>query len=198
MADSSPIETEWFRERLAAKKLTQRAVARLLGINPSGLSLMLKGSRTMKLQEAAHLARLLGVPTTEVLARAGVEQDGKADTMQIAGWLDNHGEIHFEAELGAIDRPHGLEPDAMAVQARTAGSDLDYMDGWLLFAGKPVEPPPIEHVGRLCLVRMTEGIVYLAQPRRGYKRGLWNLAGPLALATDVALDWTAPILNILT
>lgn len=197
-ADEPPIDTNWFRQRLATKKLSQRALARGLGLDPSALSLLLRGKRMMKLPEAAGIARLLGVPMTEVLARAGVEEDARGAIMLIAGWLDPHGEVHFEPELGDVGRPHGLPAESIAVQCRTAGSDLDYMDGWTLFVDRPTEPPSAEHIGRLCLVRLSEGIVYLAQPRRGYMRGRWNLAGPVALATDVLLDWTAPVLNILT
>lgn len=198
MADPPSINTEWFRERMADRKLSQRGVARELGLDPAALSLTLRGKRTMKMHEAIDLARLLGVPLAELLVRSGVNAMMPSQAIAVTGWLDNHGEVHFEPDLGEADRPLGLPTGATAIQCRTAGSDLDYMDGWVLFVDRPSEPPTPENVGRLCLVRLTGSVVYLAQLRRGYASGRWNLAGPVAHATDVSVDWAAPILNIRT
>lgn len=201
MSDSNPDakpDTRWFHDRMAERKISQRELARRIGIDPAGLSLTLRGKRTMRMHEAVDLARLLGVPLLELLVRSGVDHPMPPGDIAVTGWLDAHGEVHCEPDLGAIQRPHGLPTDTTAVQCRTAGSDLDYMDGWLLFVSRPVEPPTIDHLGRLCLVRLTGSVIYLAQLRRGYAPGRWNLAGPVAHATDVAVDWTAPVLNIRT
>jgi len=192
------INTQWFRARLAEHKLSQRRLADMLDMDPAALSLMLRGKRTMKMHEAVELARLLGVPLAELIVQTGVEKGMPTGDIAVAGWLDHHGEVHFEPELGTIARPHGLPTDITAVQCRTAGSDLDYMDGWLLFVDRPSEPPNGDHLGRLCLVRLSGSVVYLAQLRRGYASGRWNLAGPVAHATDVLVDWAAPILTIKT
>lgn len=194
-----PVDTSWFRARLGDHGLSQRGAARLLGLDPAALSLTLRGRRAMKLTEAAELARLLGVPIEDVLARAGVEAMTGGMAIPVAGWMDGMCEIHLDAELGTVPHPGGdLAPGSSAIQSRTAGTPLDYMDGWLIFAGPPVERGAADHTGRLCLVRMARGVTYLAQLRRGYRRGHWNLNGPAASMNDVALDWSAPVSQILT
>lgn len=198
MSSDPPINTKWFRDQLADRGMSQRSLARLINLDPAALSLMLRGRRAMKLEEAGNIARLLGVPVAEVLHHAGVEISSLGASVAITGWLDPHGEVHFEPDLGEVDRPHDLPSDVTAIQCRTAGSDLDYMDGWLLYVSKPSQPVATEHIGRLCLVRIAAGVVYLAQLRRGYRPARWNIAGPVAHANDVALDWSAAIVMIRT
>lgn len=153
----------------------------------------------MRLTEAADIARLLGVPVEDVLTHAGVQRASHNAAMMITGWMDTIGEIHFADDLGAVAHPGGELPmGATVIQCRSAGGLLDYMDGWLLFAAPPLESGSADQLGRLCLVRLHEGVVMLAQLRRGYQRGRWNLGGPAAIANDVAIDWAATVLQIKT
>lgn len=193
------VDTKWFHDRLADRKLSQRELARRIELDPSALSLTFRGRRSMKLTEAAEISRLLGVPLDEVLFRAGVEKNSGGRTLAISGWMDMQGEVHFDNELGEIPHPGGEIPGGVTVvQCRTAGSVIDYMDGWVFFIGSTAEPPSMAHLSRLCIVRMTGGVIYLAQLRRGYRPGRWNLSGPVAQFTDVTLDWSAPVLSIKT
>ena len=52
------MDTNWFRDRLADRGLSQRALARHMGLDAAAVSLMLRGRRVMKLTEAAEIARL--------------------------------------------------------------------------------------------------------------------------------------------
>ena len=54
------MDTKWFRDRLADRGLSQRALARQMALDAAAVSLMLRGKREMKLTEAAEIARLLG------------------------------------------------------------------------------------------------------------------------------------------
>lgn len=65
------IDTRWFKDRLADRRLSQRQLAKRMGLDPAAVSLMLRGMRKLSAAEAADLARQLGVSTDEVLARAG-------------------------------------------------------------------------------------------------------------------------------
>jgi hypothetical protein len=139
------------------------------------------------------------VPIEEVLQRAGVEAMSAGHAIPVTGWLDGVCEVHLDPELGSVPHPGGeLEPGTTAIQARTAGSPIDYMDGWLLFAGPPAAGGSAEHTGRLCVTRLSGGVTYLAQLRRGYRRGRWNLNGPAASMHDVPLDWSSAVAQILT
>ena len=77
MQTSSQIDNRWFIGRLADKQISQRKLAKHLGLDPAAVSLMLRGKRKMSASEAADIARLLGVGTDEVLARAGAGVFGK-------------------------------------------------------------------------------------------------------------------------
>mgnify|MGYP002779439324 CR=1 FL=1 len=66
------IDGDWFRAKLAAKHLSQRAMAKHLGIDPGALSLMLNGRRRIQLDEADSIAVFLSEPLPDVLRAAGL------------------------------------------------------------------------------------------------------------------------------
>lgn len=68
---SQRIDTNWFRSRLADRRLSQRQLAKLLDLDPAAVSLMLRGKRKMSAAEASEIAVQLGVSVQEVLVRAG-------------------------------------------------------------------------------------------------------------------------------
>ena len=75
MRAMSRMDTKWFRERLAEKGLSQRALARKLGLDQSAISLTFGGRRRMKFEEAAGIARLFSLPVSDVLRHAGMPVD---------------------------------------------------------------------------------------------------------------------------
>lgn len=64
--------TRWFQNRIADVRLSQRRVAKHLGLDPAAVSLMIRGKRKMSAAEAAELARLLGVTVNDVMHHAGI------------------------------------------------------------------------------------------------------------------------------
>lgn len=66
------VDTRWFQNALADKRLSQRKLASMLGLDPAAVSLMIRGRRKLSAAEAAEIARFLGVSVEEVLTRAGV------------------------------------------------------------------------------------------------------------------------------
>ena len=202
------IHTQWFPDKLAEKQLSQRGLAKLMGLDGSAVSLMLRGKREMRISEAAQIATFLGVPTEEVVARAGgmVREPSAAAASQpevpIIGIVDGRGHVKWceAGEAGSVPRPPGdLPPAVGAIQCRTAGTTLDYMDRWLLFVTVPstegVQPESIE---RLSVVKTRDGMTGIAQVRRGYTPGRWTLSGPAAAESEVDLEYAAPIHLITT
>lgn len=57
------MNTEWFRQLLATRKLSQRGLAKLLELDPAAVSLMLRGSGEMLRTDAdvAWAARVLWI-----------------------------------------------------------------------------------------------------------------------------------------
>lgn len=76
MHNTMSIDTKWFRDKLQARQLSQRRLARQIGIDPAGVSLLLRGQRRMQLAEAAAIARELGCTLNDVLEHAGIEAGG--------------------------------------------------------------------------------------------------------------------------
>jgi transcriptional regulator with XRE-family HTH domain len=196
---SSGVDTAWFKARLADRQISQRSLARTLGLDASALSLMFRGKRVMKIAEAVAIARLLGVPADEVMAHAGVRVDSKNELVPIAGFMDGTSEAHVSMNsMGSVPHPGGdLPAELNACICRTAGSDLEYMDGWILFCADMTGGIQPEAVGRLSYVKITDGVVYVARLQRGTARGRWTLAGPAIYSEDLRIDWANPILAIL-
>lgn len=65
------VDTRWFQDRLADKRLSQRQLAARMNLDPAAVSLMLRGRRRMSVTEAAEIARYLGVEVDDVLRHAG-------------------------------------------------------------------------------------------------------------------------------
>lgn len=84
----------WFAAKLSDKGMSQRQLARLMGIDASAVSLMLRGRRKMDVKEAGEVARLLGVPVDEVLRHAGVAvpvDHHAPGRVPVLGWADSDG-----------------------------------------------------------------------------------------------------------
>lgn len=192
------INTKWFRDRLAEKGLSQRALARKLGLDQSAISLTFSGRRRMQFKEAADIAHLIGLPVSDVLKNAGVPLDQGKQTVPIAAYYDTHGEVHcigYDGERAVPPMP--MPAGSTAVQCRTAGSALEHMDGWLLFNG-PHMPPDQMPLDTFGAVKLKQGICVLGTVRRGYKKGRFNVIGPAGTLQDVEVELFVPTLSIRT
>lgn len=191
------VDTDWFRDRLAEKKMSQRGLARAMGLDAAAVSLMLRGKRDMKMPEAAQVARLLGVPAEEVMAAAGVRIDSRGEMIPLVAIIDGSGEAHWQPD-GQVPHPGaGLPAELHAGQCRTTGTDLEHMDGWVLFSNaSPTKGVPTESVGRLSYCKIKNGVIYLAAPHRSYQRGRWDLTGPVGRMSGVEIEWSKPVLLI--
>ena len=197
-----PINTAWFQNRIADRRMSQRALARALGMDPGALSLTLRGKRTMKMTEAADIARLLGVPAEEVIEHAGVRVSSKNTLVPITATMDGTCEIHMDANLGMnVPHPGGDVPEkCYAALCRTEGTDLSHMDGWLMFTEemRPSGGIAPESVGRLSACRVRNGCIYIARLMRSHMRGRWTLQMPTGTMPDVDVEWAKPIILIKT
>ena len=194
-----PVNTKWFQDRLADQRMSQRGLARAMGLDPAAISLTLRGKREMKIAEAAAIARLLGVPADEVMEQAGVLVASKGKMISVSSFMDATAEVHGINEQMTIPHPGGDLPDAIsATQCRTAGTELDHMDGWFLFSNTSMDGSiQPEAVGRLSMVRMRNGVITIAKLMRGIRRGRWNLVGPVGSMRDVEVEWAKPILLVI-
>lgn len=193
--DVMPINTAWFVERLAERRISQRQLARLMGLDPAAISLMLRGKRRMTVDEAAQMAVLLQSTTTDVLVAAGVPVLG-GERVPVLGHLQPDGTVVLSAE-GAhdtVEAPPGIPVEAAAVQSRAG----DLTDGWLYFTSQ-AHGKPDACLGSLALVAQRDGSLGIAHVRRGYRRGTFNLVNVANTALQsVELAWAAPVYWIRT
>lgn len=190
------MDTAWFRQQLAARKITQRTLAKNLDLDHAAVSLMLRGKRRMQPNEAQQLADTLGVKTTEILRRAGINVIDDVRTVMISAWVDDKGTVTlFPAKthdrvVGPADCPSGT----FGIQCRVPGAP---QDGWLLYVS-PAQEEPLNNLDKLCLVATAQGAGCVALLRRGYRTGTYNLMAWPKYATinDATVAWCSPVLWI--
>lgn len=71
MPHHSVVDVNWFKGRLLDRSISQRKLAKHLGLDPAAISLMINGRRKASAKEIAEIARLLGASSDEVLTRLG-------------------------------------------------------------------------------------------------------------------------------
>ena len=196
------INTRWFNAVLSERGLSQRELSRRLGLDESAMSLTLRGQRQMKMPEAVDIAKMLGVPLTDVLVNAGIElNDSGVRLAPVVGYMDGDGEAHIDWKAKGAERvsvPAELPDDTVALIAKPHSGPLALMDGWIFFL-EPPAPPSSEIIGRYCVVGLQNGISLLRFIRRGYKPGTYNLLSAAAGGVGVenaTLEWASPILMI--
>jgi transcriptional regulator with XRE-family HTH domain len=166
------INTQWFKGKLADLNLSQSEFADKLSIDPAGVSLMLRGRRKIRIDEAGVIAKILSVPVEDILRHAGVETEVIQDHMTpVVGWLDVDGKVHSEGVEGAkfVPRPAELDFTGQALRYQCDGA----LDGALVYfhPGEGVEPTSI---GRLAIVETKDGQRLLRTIKRGYDRGVFS------------------------
>lgn len=191
------MNTEWFRQVLASKKLSQRKLAQLLELDPAAVSLMLRGQRRMTNEEAHQVGIILGVKTTEVLRQAGIAVSDDVRHVKVTGHIDEDAVVTLfpkrthDKVVGPADCPEGT----YALQMRTPANQKD---GWMYFVS-PAEDDPRAHLNTMCVVALENGELLVAFVQRGYRTGTFNLIRCCtneSLRTDANVVWTSRVLWI--
>jgi transcriptional regulator with XRE-family HTH domain len=107
------IDTRWFHTRLADRHVSQRQLAKKLGLDPAAVSLMLHGRRKFTAKEAVEIARVLGVELEAVVTKAGLRRGaggllegnagGSIETGGAEGGSDEGGGDVFEVPVPLAD-----------------------------------------------------------------------------------------------
>lgn len=189
------VDKAWFREKLAEKGKTQRALARYMELDPSGVSLLLDGERRMQLDYAEKIARFLGEPAAEVVRRSGLDIErrsagGQADKrIQITGYVDGAGEIHLTKPTGSTTAIPATTPaDAVAVRMEggfAPGAAIVYV---------PAAEISVEAIGRLSVIEIKGGTKYLGVPTTSHERGRFNVSLPKSNMNDIEMKSATPVL----
>lgn len=191
-AAAKKVDKKWFRDQLEAKELSQRQLAKKLGIEPSAITLFLAGRRGLKNDEAVAISKILGVRLDDVLAAAGV---AVPESVRIVGAVDGDFKIAWGAPKSgpkAADWPGGGGQAVEALRIESVGSKAEGLDGGLIYfaAGAGVDA---NSLGRLAVVTTKGGknaVSAVRTVKRGYSAGRFNLFsmnGELR-ESDVELD----------
>lgn len=196
MAD---VNRRYFESLLEAKDLSLRGLAQRMNMAHSQLSLTFSGHRKLQLDEAAQLARIFGEPLHRIVEAAGVSVSGTGNRrVSVIGALRGDGTVLLHPE-GVIERtsaPEDVPEDGIAIQARTAGSPLDYMDGFVFFC-QPLRGVDTAILGRYCLVKIKDGPMVIAGVRRGYLPNTFNLIGTVS-RESATLEMASPVVWVRT
>ncbi|MEY5100860.1 MAG: Serratia phage Parlo [Pseudomonadota bacterium] len=191
------VNTNWFKQQLAARNMSMRELARRMKLEASSVSLTLRGLRRMTPEEAQQISALLSVPVTEVLRQAGVPITEDVHSVKLAGTIDCDGFVHDIAKPSKITVPSDVPADGFALQVRCPQG---LNDAWLvLCAGQSLQAESA--VERLCVVHLGDGSRVLGILKRGYEPGTFNVVrtvphGPVLENQDVvganAVLWLRP------
>jgi transcriptional regulator with XRE-family HTH domain len=212
------VNTAWLLSLLKAQNLSQRELAKRMGIEQAAFFHLLRGRRRLQLEEAAQLARELHTPIQDLLEAFGIDLDLRAggatgpersNLIAVSGWLDRDLLAHFGEEgLRGRREVVGLagERDAQVLRCQTAGSEFEGLDGALVYfragtaaKGKTASTSVSDLVGRLVLAKRGDSPVQrLRALRRGYSPGCYHLCGlnGQILEEDVFLESASPVLEI--
>lgn len=167
MANDRMVDTRWFKDQLADRKLSMRKVAKQLGRDVASISRMLSGTRHMKIDEASALASLFGVPLKEVLRRCGVDLDHAfgGERVPLVGWVGEGWTVHMGETPGS--RFVVAPPYTGTVALRDQSGSL--RDGWLMYF-KPDRHVRRNAFGRLSIVELEgtgEKLIRVLRPLQG-------------------------------
>lgn len=191
------VDREWFRDRLANIKMSQRKLAAHLDLDPAAVSLMLRGDRKITSSEAQRIADLFTVPVTEILRRAGIDVRDDVRKVPLAGYVSPEAtlELFDKSEREYIEAPADVPGGSYAAQVRDTASPHD---GWvMIISGDKVEPERLMDRASACCIgddTVVTGII-----KKGYKRGTFNLvitATKPQIMENAKIEWASPILWI--
>lgn len=201
MPPKKRIDRAWFIARIKERGTSMRKLSRQMRRDESTMSLILAGQRGMTPEEVKQLSDLLLVKPTEVMRHLGIDVREDVRRVPIAGHVDAEFMVtlHAHGTEEHIIGPADLPNDAIAIQARTVGTGMYAIDGWLNFFSA-AHADPSDHIGRVVMAaEKSSGRIMLAMMMRGYKQGLYNLAVPTAggkTVENIELSWCSPLLWI--
>lgn len=137
------VDTKLFHDRMQDAGITNRKLAKAMGLDPSATSLMLRGKRGIKDGEIARLAKILNLGVDEILRALGAQPP--ADTVPLAGVIDANGRVTLRGTNELLPRWDGAVVEAYRIQA--AGH---YANGWTVGAAAPAS----DILGRPSLVEI--------------------------------------------
>lgn len=191
------VDKDWFQSKLDERKMSMRALAKLMDVDPSTVSMMIRGLRGLSMENAQKMASVFSCTTNEVYKRAGLPLEDETRTIPVAMYVDNGIDLHEISEEARdhMSAPFDTPSSAYAVQYRTSEAH----DGWMVIVDGGKYPPE-KCVGAFCAYCDDKGKVSLGIIRRGYKSDRFNVVHNFVTNANQELDidvlWASPVIWI--
>lgn len=184
----------WARENRSGYK-TPTDAARAFGWKPSTYMGHENGDRSgARLPTIKRYAKAYKVRWEWLLDGTGAPLV-KDNTVPVAGYVGAGAEFtpFDDSDAGLGDAPMVVEPNSTAVIVRGDSMYPRYFDGEYLYYIRD-QRPPAELIGKECIVKLTNGKIYVKTLRRGSSSKLFNLESWNAkLIEDQKVEWAAPV-----
>jgi hypothetical protein len=165
-----------------------------MGMTHSQLSLAFSGARRLQLEEVAQLSSIFGEPIHRVIEAAGVSvRPVSGQRITVIGVMRGDGSVEMHPE-GVAERTTAdceLPEDAVAIQCRTAGTPLEWMDAFVMFT-RQRNGSDHAFLGRLCFAKLRDGPHIIATLKRGYVDHTYNCLSPYR-GESCAIEWATPV-----
>lgn len=192
------INKPWFLDQLRARNETQASLARHLKVDRSQISLLLAGKRRLQMDMAERIANFLRVPVEEVIENAGIKinrRSGSDVPVRLVGALDENMVVKPSAKGDESCVASGVPSGAVAVRARTAGTAIDWIDGWTFFF-EPSSGVDPSLIAELCVAEDVNGVRRIGNLRRGYDEGTYNMVTPAGRVENLFIKNATRVLQI--
>lgn len=202
----SNLNSEWFEDNLREAGTSQAKLAGQLGISPSQVSKMMKGERSVQLDEVPVIARHLGKTNAEVLTNLGIklEEGGtgrgatSARTVPLVGQINEDGtaSIDLDHPSRTVDAPGRVPQGTVAIAAASGQhTAANLVIGGMFFVRitDHLEPAAIGH---LSLIRLTRGPWMLRTIKPSIEVGRYDLVGPSGTLEAQEVIAGSPVLLI--
>ena len=187
------MDTDWFKLRLEIQNLSQRKLAKMIGMDQGAFSLMIRGKRKMRLEEANAIAQALNVPTTEVIRASGISSVEGVRHIPVVGYIGTDSVVEMDTShpIGNVPAPPDMPPGSYALQFKP-GYPGGFLPDALAFFSAP-QGVSLDALQRLAIIKDKAGRITCSFLRRGISSGTFSTNdGP------VELEWASPVLWIKT
>ena len=162
-APQANVDSEFFKNALRRRQISQRGLAKHLGISPAAVTLMLRGVRRMQATEAADIANLLGLHVSEVLDRAGIQTKREAHC-PIRHIVDAKGDMAPRKDRASVTMPLACSAETIAARCEDPASPRF---GWVYYY-EPMAGVDVTAHGRLAVVQTKDGRALVASCTPGF------------------------------
>lgn len=171
----------------AAFKKTKRSksgLAKVLGIEPSGVSALLKGERLLKAHEIPKVREYL-----------------RLDSVPLKGYVGAGSQAQFfelpEDEMDRVPAREDATASTVAVEIRGDSMGVG-LNGWIAYYDDVQRPARRDLHKKLCVVGLPDGRVLIKYVVPSKVKGLYHLQSNAGGETihDVPIEWAAKVIGM--